>query len=274
MKTAKRMIDVMVKDNTAVVGRTVLKNDGTMDIDQSKVVLAAGYPSAATVMALVGQELLNLSDAGVKDRVAILVPEAVIPRMAEASKAKKDGVSDIGGKLFKEWMAKGEDKDAWAQATNILGAAVAGYEGTIVWVNTRKLYRWEVKSSDPSGANLAGLNGKEVEFIAGVSEEHGLAIEENNRYNRKVTLSVTTIRDRNGNVRYRAFVPRFIGANDAEGKPVWVTATEASDPRRELTTSSDSYASVINALRFHVKTAMALPKTVIANKINVKVVNN
>lgn len=264
------MIDVVAKDQTIVVAKGVCEN-GVLKVTRKARTSESGVPLQAAVLATVAGELAGLTTAGVADRVTVILPEQVVIRAAEAQKLKNNGVADIGSRLLKGWMVDRSrvsdvEANAWTAATTMFGNAVGAYGGTIVWQSARSLYRWEVRSSDPTGSDLAELNGKEVTFTSGANAELGLIVVDNQRYNQTAKISVMTIGQRGGGKRYRAFVPRFISVKTEEGFNQ-VTSYEASNPELALEGSTDSASAVINALRLHVKAAEKLPRIAVAAKI-------
>lgn len=270
MKSSKIMIDVVAKDQTIVVAKGVCEN-GVLKVTRKARTSESGVPLQAAVLATVAGELAGLTTAGVADRVTVILPEQVVIRAAEAQKLKNNGVADIGSRLLKGWMVDRSrvsdvEANAWTAATTMFGNAVGAYGGTIVWQSARSLYRWEVRSSDPTGSDLAELNGKEVTFTSGANAELGLIVVDNQRYNQTAKISVMTIGQRGGGKRYRAFVPRFISVKTEEGFNQ-VTSYEASNPELALEGSTDSASAVINALRLHVKAAEKLPRIAVAAKI-------
>lgn len=271
MKNSKIMLDVVAKDQTTVVAKGVSEG-GVLRVSRKVRESEAGVPLQAAVLATVAGELAGLTAAGVADRVTVILPEQVLIRAAEAQKLKNQGVADIGSRLLKGWMVDRSrvsevEANAWTAATTMFGNAVGAYGGVIVWQSARALYRWEVRSSDPTGSDLAELNGKEVVFTAGANAELGLVVADNQRYNQTAKISTMTIGQRGGGKRYRAFVPRFVSVKKEDGSLGQITAYEASNPELAVEGATDSASAVINALRLHVKAAEKLPKVVVAQKI-------
>ena len=268
MKNAKMMIDVMVKDLTVVVATGKVRDDGCLMITRKVSTAEPGVPAVATALAYAAGEIGTLIKAGISDRIAIIMPEQAVIRAAEAQKIKNQG-GDMET-LIKDWMLKSSPLEAegWTTALRLFGAAVSKYAGTIVWQNARSLYRWEVKSQDPTGSDMATLD--EVTFTNGANVDLGLIVAENQYYNETAKVTVTKIRQRNGNFRYRAFVPRMFTVRDANGENQHLDAFTVSNPELAVEGLSDSHAAVINALRLHVKAAEKLPKVKVAAKIVVE----
>jgi len=272
MKNSKVMLDVIAKDNTVVVAKGTVTEGGVLEISRKVRTFDMGVPAQAAILATAAGEIAALTKAGMSDRIAVILPEQVVIRAAEAQKLKNQGVADIGGKLLKGWMVDRSkvsetEAAAWSTACEMFGNAVNSYGGTIIWQSARALYRWEVKGEDPAGADLADFNGQEVTFTAGANADLGLVVVDNERYNNTAKITVSSIRNRNGSVRYRAFVPRVVGIKKEDGTFGTITAAEASNPELDIEGSSDSYCAVINALRLHVKAAEKLPKLKVAKKI-------
>lgn len=263
MKNSKIMVDIVTKENTVVTAVGTV-NNGIMTVNRET--RTSDLPAAqVNVMLGVATVLDELNANGIKDRVCVILPETVVLRGAAALKAKKDGIVDIGNHIIKEWMIKKTDNPkAWINACTAFGTAIKNYSGTILFVNARSLYRWEVKGT-VDGTDLKTLNGVEVTFTNGTCVEHALVVAENQYYNGTVKIQVQTITDRNGQETTRAFVPRFINCTE-NGQATTLTAFEASDFRRQLT-AKDATAAIINALRLHVQAVTKLPKLQIATSV-------
>lgn len=268
MRNSKIMFDVIAKDNTVVVAKGLV-NNSTMRVSRKVRTSEAGVPTQAAVLATIAGEIAALTKAGVADRIAVILPEQVVIRAAEAQKLKNNGVADIGSRLLKGWMVDRTkvsevEAQSWETATRMFGNAVAGYQGSIVWQSARTLYRWEVRGTDPTGADVAELNGKEVTFTAGANAELGIVVADNQRYNQTAKISVTAIGQRGGGKRFRAFVPRFVSVKKEDGSVEQLTTFEASNPELNIEGVTDSASAVINAVRLHVTAAEKLPKVAVA----------
>lgn len=274
MKNSKIMVDVSGKDNVVIVSQAKILDDEIQVVQKKYEGFSSDVPLQAAIIGVVGKELLELADKGVKDRLSLLLPEQVVIRAAEALKAKNAGmsVSDVAMKLYgKSWINKlvGAEKKIWIQALSALAAGIVGYQGALVLVNQRKLYRWEVKNSSPTGEGLADLNGKTATFVSGVCEELGLVCDENNRFNKTVSISVTSIRDRQGGVTHKAYVPRLLFVENSAGEQSWVSMSEAIDPDQDYSAAGESYAVTMNAARIHAASVAALPKRKDIKKVTI-----
>lgn len=273
MKNSKIMLDVTGKDNCVIVSKAVLLDD-EIKIEQKKYDgFATTVPLQVAILGIAGKELLDLANAGVSDRVAVLLPEQAVIRAAEALKAKNAGMSaaEIAVKLGnKGWIdaLPAEEQKLWRDGFVALATGVYKYKGSLVLVNQRKLYRWEVRNSSPNGEGLMAINGKTATFVSGVCEEYGLVCDENNRFNKTVSISVTSIRDRQGRVTYKAYVPRLLFV-EKDGEQSWVSTSEAIDPEKGYDAAGESYAVTMNAARIHAASVAALPKRKDIKKVTV-----
>lgn len=260
MKNSKIMVDVVIKEQTVVtaIGKV---NGNVMTVDRK--VTQTELPSQCAVMIGVAAILEELTANNIKDRVCVVLPEAVVLRGAQALKAKKDGLSDIGSAIHKGWMTESDNPTAWINACTKFGSAIKQYNGQLLFVNARTLYRWEVKASD--SADLKAFNGIEVTFDKGVCAEHGLVVSENQYYTGLTKLQVQTTVNRNGKETTRAFVPRFISCEE-DGEHKRISTFEASDFTRKIT-ADDKTTAVINALRLHVQAVAKLPHLQIATQV-------
>lgn len=271
MQNSKIMFDIMVKDLTCVISSGRILEDGTLMIKRRTEPVIAGTPSVAAVLAHVAGEIASLNEAGIADRVVFILPEQATIRAAEAQKLKNQRVSDIGSVLIKDWMLRGPqiEAESWSTALTMFGVAFSQYKGVILWHSARSLYRWELKGQVPDGSDLAKLEGQEVTFTSGVNVELGIAVE-NEHYNETVKVNVTKIRQRNGNFRYRAFVPRFFSVKGENGTVQMLDSFTVSNPELAVEGSNNGSSAVINALRLHVRTAEKLPRVRVATKIVVE----
>ena len=273
MKNSKIMLDITGKDGVVVVSKADILDD-EIKVEQKKYDgFSTTVPLQVAILGIAGKELLDLAKAGVNVRIAVMLPEQAVIRAAEALKAKNAGmnVSEIAAKLgSKSWISAlpAEEQELWRQSFAALAAGIHRWNGGLVLVNQRKLYRWEVKNSAPRGEGLAALNGKTATFVSGVCEEFGLVCEENNRFNKTVTLSVTNTRDRQGGVTYKAYVPRLLFV-EKDGEQLWVSTAEAIDPSKGYDAAGESYAVTMNAARIHAASVAALPKRKDIKKITV-----
>ena len=269
MTNSKMMIDILAKDQTVVVAKSEIRGD-VQRITRHVETFEKGVPTVAAVLLFAGNEIGELIKKGYRERITIIMPEQAIIRAAEAQKAKNNGIEDIGGQLLKPWMVDLEkvteiEANSWEQALALFGGAVAAYGGQIVWTSARKLYRWKVKGA--AADSLADMNGKEVKFTSGANVDFGLIVEENGQYNETVKLTVSAIRDRRGNVRYEATVPRFYRVRNEKGEIVSLDAFTVSNPDLAIEGATDSASAVINGLRLHVRAAEKLPRVNVAKKI-------
>ena len=273
MKNSKIMLDVTGKDNCVIISKAMLLDD-EIKIEQKKYDgFATTVPLQVAILGIAGKELLDLANAGVSDRVAVLLPEQAVIRAAEALKAKNAGMSaaEIAVKLGnKGWIdaLPAEEQKLWRDGFVALATGVYKYKGSLVLVNQRKLYRWEVRNSSPNGEGLMAVNGKTATFVSGVCEEYGLVCDENNRFNKTVSISVTSIRDRQGRVTYKAYVPRLLFV-EKDGEQSWVSTSEAIDPEKGYDAAGESYAVTMNAARIHAASVAALPKRKDIKKVTV-----
>lgn len=275
MTNSKRYFDILVKDTTVVIASGVIDETGTLRIKRRVEKVEAGVPSVAASLIFAADVIGNLFKQNISDRITIVMSEQASIRAFEAQKAKKNGVADIGSVLLKSWMTdltkvSELEANSWETAMTIFGSAVQKYQGQIVWTSARKLYRWEVKGSDPKGADLAKLNGKEVTFTNGANVDLGIVVIDNNRYNETVKLTVTAVRDRQGGVSYKAYVPRYFSVRNDDGTFRLLDAFTVSNPDLEVEAARDTQNAVINVLRLHVRAAEKLPKVRVAKKIVVE----
>lgn len=276
MKNSKIMLDITGKDGVVVVSKADILED-EIKVEQKKYDgFSSAVPLQVAILGVTGKELLDLAKAGVTARIAVMLPEQAVIRAAEALKAKNASMTaaEIATKLgSKSWIAdlSEEERGLWQKAFAALAAGIHCWQGGIVLVNQRKLYRWEVKNASPGGEGLAALNGKTVTFVSGVCEEFGLVCDENNRFNKTVVLSVTSTRDRQGRVTYKAYVPRLLFV-EKDGEQSWVSTAEAIDPSKGYDAAGESYAVTMNAARIHATSVAALPKRKDIKKITVTAV--
>lgn len=261
MKNSKMMIDIVAKDGVAVIAIGSVDGNGIMTVNRQTVTTT--NPSQIEVMNHTAAVLEQLTTKGIADRICVILPESLVLRGAQALKAKKDNVSDIGSTIHKGWMAESDNPTAWINACSKFGSAIKQYNGQLLFVNARTLYRWEVKASD--GADLKAFNGIEVTFDKGVCAEHGLVVSENQYYTGLTKLQVQTTVNRNGKETTRAFVPRFISCEE-DGEHKRISTFEASDFTRKIT-ADDKTTAVINALRLHVQAVAKLPHLQIATQV-------
>lgn len=267
MKNSKMMIDVVTKNGVVVIAKGSVDSKGVMTVDRETVEIGGSNPAQTNVMAFVGKAIADLTSQGYKERICVILPEQTVLRGAQALKMKKSGTQNIGDALFQGWMAnRNDEKDAWITACQIFGAAIERYEGDIIFVNARWLYRWEIKGSAADGSDLVPFNGKEITFVKGAAIEEGLVNSENPYYGETGKLTVTKIVKKDGKVTYRGFVPRMITAQNSDGETVRISAFEASDFTKALS-ADDRTTAVINALRLHVMATAKLPKLIIANSV-------
>lgn len=267
MKNSKMMLDVVTKNGTVVIAKGSVDCKGVMTVDRETVEVGGNNPAQTNVMAFVGKAIADLTSQGYKERLCVILPEQTVLRGAQALKMKKSGDANIGSALFQGWMAdRADEKDAWVTACQIFGSAVEQYSGDIIFINARWLYRWEIKGQKENGSDLTSWDGKDVTFVKGASVETGLVNAENPYYNETGRITVTKIVGRDGKVKYRAFVPRMITAQNAEGETVRLSSFEASDFTKVLT-ADDRTSAVINALRLHVMATAKLPHLKIAHSV-------
>lgn len=264
MKNSKVMVDIVAKDGVVVIAIGSVDGSGVMTVNRQTV--TTSEPSQIAVMNHTAAVLEQLTTKGIADRICVILPESLVLRGAMALKAKKDGVADIGAHIIKGWMLQSPERNLWVEACNKFGAAVKAYKGVILFYNARSLYRYEVTGS-MDGADISKLNGVEATFENGVNQTMGLVVKENSYYKGTVKIAVQSSKDKDGNVKYRGFVPRFISCSE-NGQATTLTAFEASDFRRQLT-AKDATAAVINALRLHVQAVAKLPHLQIATSVTV-----
>jgi len=267
MKNAKRIIVVDSKDTTAAITLGSLTQNG-LEVSQAVIEASAdGLPQQAFLMAAVAQGMAALLEEGFTGRVAIVVPEQVTIRCATALKARKAGgdAAAIYGKLYFPWMANGKDAEAWQQSLSAFAQVLADFEGTVLFVNARELYRWEVFSAETlDDETVAEICKDDVSFTAGVNADMGLTVGSlgpngsvvpKTFYNERVTLVSSSYATRDGGKVWRLFAPRFVTVG---GKHV-PAGDAAKLSEAELEGVSDSQAALVDVIRLRAINVRALP---------------
>ena len=254
----------------AISQASVNPQSDTMEITQQVINVEGSMTLDIAMLSTVGNVLTQLADNDLRERISIIIPERVALRTFQALKAKKAGRLDtLEQQLWQSWMAKDSQKANWENGIADFCEGFRAYQGSVNFVNARQLYRYEVVSGDEKGENLRQFNGVEVEFTASVNKEHELSVRDNNMINGKFKITVSEVRDRDGNSRYRAFIDRYVTVEvekDGKKEQRRVTAYEAST-LWECEAINDRGAALINGLRLHVKSAEVLPRMKTVKKL-------
>ena len=269
------------------------KSNIIVDINTKNDVLAIAKIDKGEVSAYKGQEqahapvichLLNgvstvlnqLMKAGrAKERVSIIVPEAIAIRMNEARKLKDAGAEEIATALFKDWMANDEKTEPLYEKA--IGSFAQAYSNFVAengnnhqFVNARQLYRYELEG------NIADL-GKTVKLAGSVNEELGVSVKaingnmENNMLNGEFDVQSTHYRTRAGEVVEQKWAIRKVQVLK-DGTPVSVNTTDVLKLLDEgavtINESADSANALINALRLRTENIrLGLPHVKVISKL-------
>lgn len=280
MKTSKAIFDIQAREG--VVARASMHRENPNEIVMSARNYPITMPTQCAVMSMVNYCLTMLredaeKDPSIKGRYTFIVPENVAIRFFEAQKCVNNG-SDIMSSLFKRWMDTPQynitftDKDGEAQTVNVWQIAIAGLATelqvmmdkssgwSLNFVNSRTLYRYEIKRAD--GGNIADILsvGDTVNFDKGVDVAKGLICTEFNFLSGQFTVTRRDVRDRNQNITPHFYVPRLIQAvNEEDGSQINVMANEiiAND---NLEPIRQNDVTVVNAAFLRTKTAEMLPR--------------
>lgn len=273
MKSAQKLIVVDVKDVTAAITIGTLTNEGLV-VEQGTLTSGDGVPAQAFIIGAVTQSLAALSEQGFAGRVAVIVPEQVILRFATAQKAKKNAgvgasVSAVAkavySALYFPWMERDGKGQVWQQTLSAFANVFAGFPGTILWVNARELYRWEVfYEGTLNDETVAALTSEPVSFVAGVCAEKGLVVGNDNGktvtpktfYNERVQLTATSYQTRDNGKVWRLFADRFVSWDNGGHERAAVAGV---DMAREFPGISDSGAALVDAIRLRALNTRALP---------------
>lgn len=280
MKTSKAIFDIQAREG--IVARASMHRDNPGDITMSARNYPITMPTQCAVMSMVNYCLTMLREAAeedpsIKGRYTFIVPENVAIRFFEAQKCVNNG-SDIMSSLFKRWMDTPQynmeftDEDGETQLVNVWQIAIAGLanelqvmmDKTSGWslnfVNSRTLYRYEIKRADGGDITDILSVGDTVNFNSGVDVEKGLVCTEFNFLTGQFTVTRRDVRDRNQNITPHFYVPRLIQAiNEEDGSQINVTANEIV-ANENLEPMRQSGVNVVNAAFLRTKTAEMLPR--------------
>ena len=293
MKTSKVIFDIQAREG--IVARASFHRDNPTEIITSAKQYPSYMPTQCATMMMVNYCLTMLREAAEKDpkvkgRYTFIVPENVAIRFFEAQKCVNNK-SDVMASLFKSWMnapqynVTVQDEDGNAQTCNVWEAVLydlvseleimmdksSGW--SLNFVNSRTLYRYEIRKADGGDITAVLAAGDTVTFSQGVNVEKGLVCAEQNFLTGTFTVSRRDVRDRNQNVTPHFYVPRLIQAvNEKDGSQVNVTANEiVADENLEPVYQAGVY--VVNAAFLRIKTAEMLPRIKSVKTAQVTTVN-
>lgn len=293
MKTSKVIFDVQAREG--IVARASMHRDNPAEIITSAKQYPSYMPAQCATMMMVNHCLTMLREAAEKDpqvkgRYTFIVPENVAIRFFEAQKCVNNK-SDVMASLFKKWMNMPQynvtvpNEEGTAETVNVWEAIlydlVAELEimmdkssgWSLNFVNSRTLYRYEIKRADGGDITAVLAAGDTVTFSQGVSVEKGLVCTEQNFLNGTFTVSRRDVRDRNQNVTPHFYVPRIIQAvNEEDGSQVNATANEIiANDNLEPVYQAGVY--IVNAAFLRTKTAEMLPRIKSVKAAQVTTVN-
>ena len=174
MKNSQFVSAVVCRDDTVVISTFNTKAPEYIKVKKS--IVNSDLPYSVKAMLGVSTLLEQMSNADVKGRVSVIVPEVIFPRMLQATKLVYDN-KDLVQYMTLAWMDHDEHKEAWYFAINAFAQAflkVTIHGIKVNWVNARKLAMWQIEG------NVQDLeDGDLLIFNKGVCEEYGITCHEN-----------------------------------------------------------------------------------------------